>query len=156
MFSTITSKVGGLVNYKKFLLVLFLASIFIITAIYVYKTYINKRSREQPQTVSAGATSSESKTADLYLFYTDWCPHCKKTKPEWQQLKKNYSENNVINGYKLNFIEVDCDANPELADKFKVEGYPTIKLVKGNQIIEFDAKPDVKTLDQFLSTVLAN
>ena len=49
---------------------------------------------------------------------------------------------------------MDCDANPEIADKFKVEGYPTIKLVKGNQIVEFDAKPDVKTLEQFLSNVL--
>jgi thiol-disulfide isomerase/thioredoxin len=154
MFSNVTNKIGGgLVNYKTFILVLFLAAVFIVTAIYVYKTYIKNKSRTQPQT---STISSENKTADLYLFYTDWCPHCKKTKPEWQQLKNNYSQNSVINGYKLNFIEVDCDANPELADKFKVEGYPTIKLVKGNQIIEFDAKPDVKTLDQFLSTVLSN
>ena len=39
--------------------------------------------------------------------------------------------------------------------KSEQSGY-NIKLVKGNQIIEFDAKPDVKTLQQFLSTVLAN
>ena len=145
---------GGLASYKKVILIILLAAVFIVTAVYVYKKYISNKNSSQPkkQTCATG----ESKSADLYLFYTEWCPHCKKTKPEWEQLKKNYSGNNNINGYKLNFIEVDCDANPEIADKFKVEGYPTIKLVKGNQIVEFDAKPDVKTLEQFLSTVLNN
>lgn len=156
MFANATNKlVTSLVNYKKFILVLFLAAIFIITAIYVYKNYISKGRKSQSANQSS-VPSNENKTVELYFFSTEWCPYCKKTKPEWEQLKKNYSENNVINGYKLNFIEVDCDANPELADKFKVEGYPTIKLVKGNQIIEFDAKPDVKTMEQFLATVLAN
>ena len=143
---------GGLASYKKVILIILLAAIFIVTAVYVYKKYISDKNSSQPkkQTCATG----ESKSADLYLFYTEWCPHCKKTKPEWEQLKKNYSGNNNVNGYKLNFIDVDCDANPEIADKFKVEGYPTIKLVKGNQIVEFDAKADVKTLEQFLSTVL--
>lgn len=145
---------GGLASYKKVIFIILLAAVFIVTAVYVYKKYISDKNSSQPkkQTCATG----ESKSADLYLFYTEWCPHCKKTKPEWEQLKKNYSGNNNVNGYKLNFIEVDCDANPEIADKFKVEGYPTIKLVKGNQIVEFDAKPDVKTLEQFLSTVLNN
>ena len=37
-------------------------------------------------------------------------------------------------------MEIDADKNAEMADKYKVEGYPTIKLVYGNQIIEYDAK----------------
>jgi thiol-disulfide isomerase/thioredoxin len=157
MFANATNKIGTtLVNYKKFILVLFLASLFIITAIYVYKNYINKGRSSQGNNTISSSTSHENKSAELYLFSTEWCPHCKKTKPEWEQLKNNYADNNNINGYNLTFVEVDCDANPEVADKFKVEGYPTIKLVKGNQIIEFDAKPDVKTMENFLSTVLAN
>jgi thiol-disulfide isomerase/thioredoxin len=143
---------GGLASYKKVIFIILLAAVFIVTAVYVYKKHISDKNSSQPKKQTCA--SGESKSADLYLFYTEWCPHCKKTKPEWEQLKKNYSGNNNVNGYKLNFIEVDCDANPEIADKFKVEGYPTIKLVKGNQIVEFDAKPDVKTLEQFLSTVL--
>ena len=145
---------GGLASYKKVIFIILLAAVFIVTAVYVYKKHISDKNSSQPKKQTCA--SGESKSADLYLFYTEWCPHCKKTKPEWEQLKKNYSGNNNVNGYKLNFIEVDCDANPEIADKFKVEGYPTIKLVKGNQIVEFDAKPDVKTLEQFLSTVLNN
>ena len=145
---------GGLASYKKVIFIILLAAVFIVTAVYVYKKHISDKNYSQPKKQTCA--SGESKSADLYLFYTEWCPHCKKTKPEWEQLKKNYSGNNNVNGYKLNFIDVDCDANPEIADKFKVEGYPTIKLVKGNQIVEFDAKADVKTLEQFLSTVLNN
>ena len=145
---------GGLASYKKVIFIILLAAVFIVTAVYVYKKHISDKNSSQPKKQTCA--SGESKSTDLYLFYTEWCPHCKKTKPEWEQLKKNYSGNNNVNGYKLNFIEVDCDANPEIADKFKVEGYPTIKLVKGNQIVEFDAKPDVKTFEQFLSTVLNN
>ena len=42
----------------------------------------------------------------------------------------------------------------EIKEKYKVEGYPTIKLVVGNQVIEYDAKPDVDTLKQFLNVSL--
>ena len=71
-----------------------------------------------------------------------------------KKFKSNYANGQKINGYTINFIEVDCDANEALATKFKIEGYPTIKLMKGNQIIEFDAKPDETSLQQFLSNVL--
>jgi hypothetical protein len=41
-----------------------------------------------------------------------------------------------------------------MMDKYSVEGYPTIKLLKDGQVIEYDAKIDKKTLEQFLNTVL--
>ena len=39
-------------------------------------------------------------------------------------------------------------------DKFDVEGFPTIKMIKDGQIIEFDAKPTKENLTQFFDTVL--
>ena len=96
-------------------------------------------------------------TATLMLFYVDWCPHCKTAKPEWEALKAEY-ETKTINGYKIIFEEHNCTVEgPEveqLMDKYKIEGYPTIKLIKDNQVIEYDAKPSKATLDQFLNTVL--
>jgi thioredoxin-like negative regulator of GroEL len=59
-----------------------------------------------------------------------------------------------INGMTLNFVEVDCDKDTETSDKFNVKGFPTIKLVKGNQIIEYDAKPSVVNLIEFVNTSL--
>lgn len=101
--------------------------------------------------------SVTNRNATLMLFYVDWCPHCKTAKPEWETLKAEY-DGKAINGYTLNFVEHNCtneDAEiSELMDKYSIEGYPTIKLVKDNQIIEYDAKPTKSTMEQFLNTVL--
>ena len=56
---------------------------------------------------------------------------------------------------KINFYEVDCDKDTDTADKFNVKGFPTIKLVRGNQVVEYDAKPDKKTLMEFVTTSTA-
>jgi hypothetical protein len=36
-----------------------------------------------------------------------------------------------------------------------VKGFPTIKLMYGNQIIEYDAKPSKETLLEFVNSALA-
>lgn len=96
-------------------------------------------------------------TAELLFFYADWCPHCKTAKPVWEDLKKEYDNEN-INGYNIMFTDVNCSTESEqtskLMDKYSVEGFPTIKLLKNGEIIEFDAKPTKDNLNQFLQTVL--
>ena len=175
MLDKIKNRLTNLVYYKKTIFLASILFIFIMVALYVYKMYKEQRKKiTHPNSHTMSGEESESsnsaqssggsgggnsnagnKSVDLYLFYTEWCPHCKKAKPEWETLKKNYSGDKLVNGYKVNFVEVDCDANTEVATKFKVEGYPTIKMIKGNQIIEFDAKPEVKNLEEFLTTVLS-
>ena len=93
----------------------------------------------------------------VMLFYVDWCPHCKTAKPAWNDLKTEY-ENKTINGYKVIFTDIDCtNETAEISqqmDKYKIEGFPTIKLLKDGQVIEYDAKPSKDTLETFLKTVL--
>jgi thiol-disulfide isomerase/thioredoxin len=100
---------------------------------------------------------NQSKDAEIMLFSTDWCPHCKTAKPEWEQVKAEY-EGKQINGYTILFTEVNCtNETPEveqMINRYKIEGYPTIKLVKDNQVIDYDAKPTKATLIQFLNTVV--
>ena len=95
--------------------------------------------------------------AELILFTVDWCPHCKKAQPIWNELKAEY-EDKTINGYTILFTEVNCtNESPEvekMINKYKIEGYPTIKLLKDGNVIEYDAKPNKATLEQFLNTVL--
>ena len=113
--------------------------------------------RESGTIDSDGSNNSNNKQAELMLFYVDWCPHCKTAKPEWENLKTTY-ENKTINGYSIIFTEHNCTNESaeveELMNKYKIEGYPTIKLLKDNQIIEYDAKPTKSTMEQFLNTVL--
>lgn len=130
----------------------------IFIGFFIYQQTTNTKTafsaNREGQTVDP-ATSN--KTANLMLFYVDWCPHCKTAKPEWNALKAEYEGKN-INGYNIVFSEYNCtEETPEivsLMDKYSIDGYPTIKLVKDNQIIEYDAKPTKATMANFLNTVL--
>ena len=50
--------------------------------------------------------------------------------------------------------EYDCDKNEKLCDKYKIDGYPTIKMLKDGQIIEYDAKPTIENLTKFVESTL--
>ena len=143
------SRVGTTGNILIILAVLIL---FIIAAVYTYKQYIgprlNKKYVANKEYVKAG---DDTGSVDLYYFYTVWCPHCKTATPIWNSFKKEIGDKQ-IKGMTVNFIEVDCDKDADLASKFNVKGYPTIKMVKGNQVIEYDAKPNKDTLMEFLQT----
>jgi thiol-disulfide isomerase/thioredoxin len=133
------------------------AILFIIIAVFVYYQYV-KPSLNPTYTANREKQHGEaSNEAELMFFYTDWCPHCKTAKPDWAEVKAEY-ENKTINGYHIIFTEVNCttesDEVEKLMNKYKIEGYPTIKLLKDGQIIEYDAKPSKDTIIQFLNSVL--
>ena len=54
----------------------------------------------------------------------------------------------------IKFSEVDCDINEAAADKYNVDGYPTIKMVKNKKVIDYDAKPELPSLNKFLKSSL--
>jgi thiol-disulfide isomerase/thioredoxin len=124
--------------------------------------YVFKPIATAPVTYSANAehntySSQNSKDAEIMFFYVDWCPHCKTAKPAWNDVKSEY-ENKTINGYNVIFTEINCTEESaeveSLMNKYNIEGFPTIKLLKDGQVIEYDAKPTKETLTQFLNTVL--
>lgn len=154
MFGKIHEKIYNISGSSgAIILALLLVALFIGVAIYLYKTYISPK--VNPSYVENKEILSEEtdKEAVLYFFYTTWCPHCKSAKPEWQKIKDEYQDK-TINNTRVLFREVDCDKEDKVANEFNVEGYPTIKLVKDGQVIEYDAKPNYETLVQFLNTTL--
>lgn len=141
---------------------IFVAIILLIIAIvYVYKNYLvpklypkyvpNKEFKDK---------DAEEKDAELLIFTVDWCPYCKKAMPIWEEFKKEY-DGRKIHGYNLYFRTLDCsdenDAEVKaLQNKYNIDGYPTIKILKDGEVINYDAKPEKATLENFLNTVLPN
>ena len=165
-----TLKIGGTFSLQKYLsekiswfmnwkiaLAIIVAIILVILSYFIYKQSTKATTTFYPNRENMPKDTNSNKTATLMLFYVDWCPHCKTAKPEWDSLKAEY-EGKTINGYTLSFVEYNCTnesaETAELMDKYSIEGYPTIKLVKDNQIVEYDAKPTKSTMEQFLNTVL--
>ena len=138
------------------LLYVIIAVLFIALVVYVYYYVIKPASSPSfvPNNELAEKSSNE---AELMLFYVDWCPHCKTAMPEWNKFK-NEMNNTEVNGYKLVCVEYNCTTESteikKLISKYNIEGYPTVKLIKNNEIYDFDAKPTVSYLKQFCYTMI--
>jgi thiol-disulfide isomerase/thioredoxin len=142
-----------LVNHKLKIAVITLIFIVIIAVFYkkIITPQITKKFVENREFVPK---ESETETATLYYFYTDWCPMCKQANPELKALKSE--TNGVVNGVNIIFRDVDCDADSATADQFNITGYPTIKLVYKDKTYEYDAKPDRAVLIKFLNDIFSN
>jgi thiol-disulfide isomerase/thioredoxin len=154
MLDKITGVFSGLMKDKKTLILVIIGVVLLIAAsYYVYTTHISPKLNPEFVANNEIVEQGESSEAELYFFFTEWCPHCKKAKPEWEKLVSEF-EGKPINGTIVHFKAIDCDKDEATADEFKVEGYPTVKLVKDGEIIEYDAKPEYETLVEFLHTSL--
>jgi thiol-disulfide isomerase/thioredoxin len=158
MLEAIQTSSYNLITSSKFWIILLSVLLFIGVSVYVYNKYVS--SMVNPTFVANQEFASSTDTninvpeVEIMIFVVDWCPHSKKALPIWEELKKKHN-GSIYNGYKLTFVEVNGEENPEMADKYKVDGYPTIKLLKGNQVIEYDAKPTIEHLTEFLNSTLA-
>ncbi len=144
------------INNKFYIILLvFITLIFGSVTYYYYVNVVKKINNnyvDNKEFTNKENSSKNSSEATLYLFYTTWCPYCKVSKPEWENLKNQTG--GVVKETKIIFREIDCDKNPEIADKYKVDGYPTIKLIYNNKIYDYDAKPSADTLKEFLDSVI--
>ena len=157
--STITT----LATSKKLWYIIIALAAFIGVAIYVYSYYIAPTL--QPAYVPNKEFEKEKTThAQINLFYVDWCPHSKLARKEWAKVKEKHDKK-IVNGSVLEFVEINgeqddgqimnaFEAQHGLTGDKKIDGYPTIILVKGDQVVEFDAKPNERSLTEFITTTL--
>merc|ERR1711990_472563 len=61
----------------------------------------------------------------LIEFYAPWCGHCQRLEPEWNEAAARLKEKT---GGKVKIAKVDCTQNQGLAQRFGVQGFPTIKI----------------------------
>ena len=147
-------------------------ALFIGTAIFGYNKYVKPLLNREKTANMEHNTQSDNpgqniRTAEVLFFYADWCPHCKKVKDPagssmWDKLitSERVKDGTIINGYAIKYVAKDCTNNKdpetqEALDKYKVEGFPTFKIALGKEIIEFDAKPELDTLERFILTTLS-
>ena len=67
----------------------------------------------------------------LVLFYAPWCGHCKKFHPEYEKAAKTLRKENLF------LSKVDATVEKKLAEKFDIQGFPTVKLFIKGEAIEY-------------------
>ena len=55
----------------------------------------------------------------LVDFYADWCPPCRALAPTLYKLSAEFAD-------RVKIVKVNIDAEPELANQFRVESIPTL------------------------------
>jgi thiol-disulfide isomerase/thioredoxin len=144
--------------YYYYVIGLIVFIIFVIVAKYGYdKFYAGKEKRGDKVFSNVANATMRDNIATVYFFHVDWCPHCKTATPEWNKFKAG-NDGKKVNGYVVNCVEVNCtNEDSEITktiNEYKIQGYPTVKMVKDGQKIEFDSKITQGTLEQFVNTML--
>jgi len=142
--------------YYYTILIVSLIVIFILIAVFVY----NRHTATENFDMANDSQREDGIELSVYFFHADWCPHCKKAQPEWNSFSQT-NNGKILQGYKINCVDVDC-TNEEDADvttyinRFNIQGYPTIKMIKDGKTIDFESRITTSSLNTFLESMLSS
>ena len=168
--------VGSTWNLKSTILLIVLTAFFIGVGYYIYvthiqptmkPTYVANNEFQTDETVAAAEAETKqvgNKNAEFYLFYTDWCPYSKKVLPIWDKIQARFNGEVNESGYVIDYIKINGESQANELEKFqanylkdaakdKIDGYPSIYMVKDEQVVEFEAQPTEETLTEFINTM---
>jgi len=162
--------------YQTTIIAFFSLIIFSLLAYYAYNNYYLPYQKKM-KSADVANNPNRLKIVNIFFFFVDWCPHCKTAKPEWNNFKIQYNDREV-NGYKIKCYDINCtedngtieiedipsDAKnvvkttpiviADLINKYKIDAYPTIKMVKDDYTIDNDSKINADYLDKFVHTAI--
>ena len=127
--------------------------IFILLAVIVIPTVVVKTKEgfemEEPN------LKPEDDEIVVGLFWADWCPHCVSFKPTFEKVAADLNNKTTKkSNKKLRFEKVDCVALAPLAKKYGAQGYPTIKIIRGdNDMDEYEGSREEHEFAKYLMTL---
>jgi thiol-disulfide isomerase/thioredoxin len=144
-------------KYQYIILLFILFIIFVIAGYYAYNKFYTSKNNPLKDIANVNKQTNEGKTATVYFFHVDWCPHCQTAKPEWEKFKTAMN-GKIVNGFIINCDDHECsdksDTTMGYINEFNIEHYPTIKMTKDGQIYSFEGKITQISLTKFVNAMI--
>eukprot|EP01122_Echinamoeba_exundans_P010861 TRINITY_DN4152_c0_g1_i1.p1 TRINITY_DN4152_c0_g1~~TRINITY_DN4152_c0_g1_i1.p1 ORF type:complete len:430 (+),score=120.16 TRINITY_DN4152_c0_g1_i1:41-1330(+) len=86
-------------------------------------------------------------------FFAPWCGHCQHLAPIYEEAARRI--NNEHQG-KFRLASVDCTVNTELAARFGIRGYPTLKYFRGGMVTDYNGERTAESFVEFAKRVTGN
>lgn len=85
----------------------------------------------------------------LVEFFAPWCGHCKNLAPVYEELGQAFAYAKD----KVQIAKVDADAEKDLAKRFNVQGFPTLKWFDGksDKPVDYEGGRDLESLSSFVT-----
>ena len=133
--------------------------VLISASYYAYTVYLTPTLKLTNEKDVSNMPEGNGKKVLIYYFFTTWCPHCTKASPIWDAFSTD-NNNTMKNGYIIECIKIDCTDDSSnsatMIEKYHVSGFPTIKMIKDNDTIDFDAEISQNSLNTFVTDMIVN
>ena len=145
---------------KRMILYVFLIVVFSIATYYAYVSIVKPRVGMY-ENFGTEISNDNNRTAEgkIMGFFADWCPHCKTAKPQWATFCAPMTENKSkkFGKYEVSADTVDCsDGNDPRIQKYSVDGYPTVIIIKDGETVKYEGKITTDNLEKFVKDTFSS
>jgi protein disulfide-isomerase A6 len=84
----------------------------------------------------------------LVKFYAPWCGHCKRLAPVYEEVAAAFEKDSD----KIIIAEINADEEKDIAKKYDIKGFPTIKLFTAKTTTPIDYNND-RTVEAFVDFI---
>lgn len=115
-----------------------------------FQSYGDVNMNELENESDSDSDDEDNSAAEFVMFYADWCGHCQRAKPHFEEIMKQYG-----GPIKLKMLNAEDPSNKNIVQQQKVKGFPTIRYYPkglGDLYEDYDGARSKNDFENFLNS----